>query len=537
MRATVFARRLVQVSVLRPEASEQHSVQPTAPNGAPESLDFAVVGLGIAGLYAALRLVEEAGVDPSRIGLFEASGRVGGRLRTFAFDAAPSLGIDVGAMLLWPDSHRRLAKLLEQTGLQTRPFPVRSKESPIKMRGRRLRFREVKARAPHRLFPFSVSRKTQALGVNRLLREFVAAIHPDVRTLTEAGWDDLYRYGMFKGRPLREWGTYEALKEALPPEHLAYLEARVGFAMYTRSPSLLNGLEAITDLVTQSGPCRTIVGGFEKLAFAVEARLRHHGLYPRLGMRLDCLNGPDQPEGMFELTLRTADDRGEIVRARNVILALPRRAIEAIAEFPLRSRFARLLETVEPWPFGKAMLLYERPWWLGAGIQSGHALSDGPLRQVWYFGTEAGRTEGEGADGYGVTMPFFDGDALGHWQQLASGGEDLGQGLNLFGPEHPLSAALHAEVVRLHAGLGAAIPPPLQVALQDWSVAPFGGATHVWTRGVDRRTGAEAMLRPVRDANLFICGEAWSRLQGWVEGALASTDALLEAHFGLAPKV
>jgi lysine 2-monooxygenase len=38
---------------------------------------------------------------------------------------------------------------------------------------------------------------------------------------------------------------------------------------------------------------------------------------------------------------------------------------------------------------------------------------------------------------------------------------------------------------------------------------------------------------PLPDANLYICGEAWSTNQGWVEGALNTAEHVLEDHFGL----
>jgi hypothetical protein len=34
---------------------------------------------------------------------------------------------------------------------------------------------------------------------------------------------------------------------------------------------------------------------------------------------------------------------------------------------------------------------------------------------------------------------------------------------------------------------------------------------------------------------VYICGEAYSHQQGWVEGALATTESMLQKHLGLAP--
>ena len=38
---------------------------------------------------------------------------------------------------------------------------------------------------------------------------------------------------------------------------------------------------------------------------------------------------------------------------------------------------------------------------------------------------------------------------------------------------------------------------------------------------------------PISGTNLYSCGEAWSTHQGWVEGALETSDNILERDFGL----
>ena len=40
--------------------------------------------------------------------------------------------------------------------------------------------------------------------------------------------------------------------------------------------------------------------------------------------------------------------------------------------------------------------------------------------------------------------------------------------------------------------------------------------------------GAEKLVRPFLDSNLFICGEAFSSEQGWIEGAFKSAERVLE---------
>lgn len=77
----------------------------------------AVVGAGIAGMVAAYELMH-LGLQPV---LFEA-GRIGGRLRSERFNAAPSVIAELGGMR-FPVSGRSLYHYIDLIGLETRPFP------------------------------------------------------------------------------------------------------------------------------------------------------------------------------------------------------------------------------------------------------------------------------------------------------------------------------------------------------------------------------------------------------------------------------
>ena len=41
--------------------------------------------------------------------------------------------------------------------------------------------------------------------------------------------------------------------------------------------------------------------------------------------------------------------------------------------------------------------------------------------------------------------------------------------------------------------------------------------------------------KPDKSEDVFICGEAYSINQGWVEGALQTADLVLQEHFGMKP--
>ncbi len=68
--------------------------------------------------------------------------------------------------------------------------------------------------------------------------------------------------------------------------------------------------------------------------------------------------------------------------------------------------------------------------------------------------------------------------------------------------------------------------------MSDWSRDPFGGAYHTWRVG-ERSWEVMPRIRKPLPGPLFICGEAWSLDQGWINGALQTAERVLRDHFGL----
>ena len=56
-----------------------------------------------------------------------------------------------------------------------------------------------------------------------------------------------------------------------------------------------------------------------------------------------------------------------------------------------------------------------------------------------------------------------------------------------------------------------------------------------WNIGVKSWEREKESQQPVQGINVFICGEAYSREQGWVEGSLDTADQVLTEYFRLRP--
>ena len=84
------------------------------------------------------------------------------------------------------------------------------------------------------------------------------------------------------------------------------------------------------------------------------------------------------------------------------------------------------------------------------------------------------------------------------------------------------------------------VPAPILTSARIWQGSvnfdvpaeqQFGYGVHQWAVGADDRQVMKDLVEPL--PNLFTCGEAFSDYQGWVEGALRSTDLVLKQGFNL----
>jgi hypothetical protein len=76
---------------------------------------------------------------------------------------------------------------------------------------------------------------------------------------------------------------------------------------------------------------------------------------------------------------------GEPVRAKQVVLAMPRRSLELLAPHSPILRepaVSQLIRNVAGRPLFKVFTTYLEPWWLLANVKEGRTITDLPVRQT-----------------------------------------------------------------------------------------------------------------------------------------------------------
>lgn len=237
---------------------------------------------------------------------------------------------------------------------------------------------------------------------------------------------------------------------------------------------------------------------------------------------------------------------------------MPRRSLDLLAPAsPMLQEIKELIASVTPRPLFKLFTTYTSPWWLAAGytasdgtfvpVEAGRTVTDMPVRQTYYWP----RDDGNPATGGPAMLmaSYDDGTNIGFWDGLrprrreawVAGrevaeidnpflGDDCSKHPHLDWCRYRAPEPMVREVARQLAVIhGLTYTPEVRnAAFRDWGDDPFGGGWNSWNIGVKSWEVKKQIVKPFDKRALYICGEAYSDAQGWVEGALQTADMMLE---------
>lgn len=174
-------------------------------------------------------------------------------------------------------------------------------------------------------------------------------------------------------------------------------------------------------------------------------------------------------------------------------------------------------------------------------MSKGRSLTDLPIRQAYYWGVEGKQEGADPANTNAVMLASYDDEQnTQFWAGFRSKGADKMYPNEGDIPEkrwcqhqapHGMIEEAHRQLMELHDARYA--PAPYAAAYRDWAEDPFGGAVHLWKIHQKSWEVSLAILQPEPSLEVYICGEAYSLNQTWVEGALETAEAVLQDKLGL----
>ena len=486
-------------------------------------LDVAVIGGGVGGCYCAYRL---AGSDGRQVTLFEASGRIGGRLWSVPLRGG---GVaEIGGMF-FRENHRSVRNLVDHLGLAAEP--VNFARAGQFVRGRKFRDTEFRSDA----LPFALADDERASGPAALLAYALEKLAPGATSqwpinraapCSAQATFAFLRGVRHRGRPLHEFSLWNVLADVISTEAYALLVATLGSASLIR---VVNAFDGVWSLVHELGDGQgfRLVEGYQSLPLELTRRAEGAGAVVHLHHQLSAIARCGEN---FSLAFAANGSNKIELQTRRVILALPQRALQQVAFDPDLFSVDGVFEpmrdrAVRPMRSCKMFLVYDRAWRAAEASGSIAArYTDMPMQQGYYFG----RGAGEQGD---VVMAYADDVSSTFWSSLAdddarfpSAAREAAD-VDVLRASEALVQSLQAQFSALH---GREIAPPSGALYFDWSSDPYGGAWHAWAPHFRSWDIRPKMRQPNPSLDLFICGEAYSQRNGWVEGAINSAERTLE---------
>jgi Flavin containing amine oxidoreductase len=565
-----------------------HVSASTSSSTSPD-IDVAIVGGGVSGIYSGWRLLTAgqgaSGNTPRKVVVFEGSDRIGGRL----LSARPPGFTDrttceIGGMRYV--SSQTLVKNLVENVLNLPRYEqvVYNPDTIVYLRGERFRFSQVQDPQilPYRL-DWAEAQFVEQNDPAGLIPWAIGKILPGVNQFTGDALAKYLREAKIDGTPLYEHGFWNLLARTLSPEAYSIARTMIG---YDCLGSNANAVDLISEIYDFSPDVKYYLlnDGYEAVPWTLQQRFQAAGGRVESGTWVAGFTQTTFADGSTGVLLHFRDGRPSLT-ARAIVLAMPRRSIELLdREGPVldpaqAKHVPHLLNSVRPIPLYKLFLAYEYPWWNAVATSptaplQGRSLADTPARQVYYWPVDP-YAKTPPTTGAALLMAYNDADNVDFWEGLS--GVPCEEGLRASSPAashhfrkirprvrmfesrahaaaangnghgsldrwrknwndhrapHQMVMEMHRQIAQMHDVQDA--PAPIDAAYMDWSIDPFGGGVHFWNRGYKSWEVLEQMTKPVADFPCYVCGEAYSTNQTWVEGALQTAEIVLQKHFGLA---
>jgi monoamine oxidase len=520
-------------------------------------LDVAIIGSGVSGLYTGWRLLtgrikphgpagSGANAKP-RVNVFELSDRIGGRLESIFFDGMPDVAAEFGGMR-YTDQHVLVSSLVSKLGLTPRDFPMGDKNNLWLLRGERLKAEDF---SDPKKVPYDLRRSEKGKTTDQLISYVLQQVlEENGITKLPSGrqeWDELKKVLKHRGERIFKFGWWNVILDYLSSEAYQLITDGGGYYTSTMNWGAGEAMEFLSlDFIPQP-TYLTLEEGYDGIPIKLARAFAAAGgeIWTSNGLvTFDHSDKRGKPP--LKLTIQNqAAGKQWNVYAHNIVLALPQRSLELLhlsetffdLDREANPELNSLVYSVSPQPAFKLFMGYEYPWWQAKPLEltSGRSITDLPIRQIYYFGTE------EGSKRSLLMTSYDDGQAVQVWEGLGWTEEEEktaprypaegegGKGDVFCAPPRMIAFAQN----QLRLVHGVPIPEPYVAAYRDWNDDPYGGGWHLWNTQVKVWDVMRRIRKPLKNENVFICGEAYSGLQGWVEGALTMTELMLQKHLNM----
>ncbi|WP_445710564.1 flavin monoamine oxidase family protein [Flavobacterium sp.] len=555
-------------------------------------IEVAIVGAGTSGLYTAFRLTQGNKYEAKDLQIFDMNSRIGGRLESVKIPGMDFWG-ELGGMR-YLTSQEIVTTLIEgyplsESDLEKRtavldypmtpiPFPM-GDPADLLMYLRKERFKQdawevAQQKGQKFQTRFYLNQDDCGFSGDQLFNKIIYDVlmsdpwfvqkygdkvfkYTTYRyefQLTSRDWDDIkpnleYRFvgSPYNNRKVNDIGFWNLIKDQVSQEGYVFLANAGGYYSNTIN---WNSAEAFPYMVgdfSSSPTYKTIEEGYDSIAYALANQyLMNEGACiwsenKLLTFNREHVNSATHKYELVFLNLQSNEEWK--VYANTLILGMPRQSLELLDQnnfffdTNIREELNENIRSVIKEPAFKILMGFEYPWWKKAlDIDSGHSITDLPMRQCYYFGTDENNDHSMLLGSYGdmETETFWkalsDDKVLFEVRPTKSASLLELEELNDVQATQMMVNELMNQLRELH-GPDVVIPDPYVTWFKDWTDAPFGAGYHAWKAGFSVKHVMPYMRKPLEEEAIHIIGEAYSDQQGWVEGAFCEAEKMLQEYF------
>mmetsp|Transcript_41815 Transcript_41815/g.47516 ORF Transcript_41815/g.47516 Transcript_41815/m.47516 type:complete len:501 (-) Transcript_41815:46-1548(-) len=470
-------------------------------------VDVLIIGGGFTGCWFARKIRDEH--PELSVRLVEASNRIGGRLKSDDNDQDGDTTVkdELGGMRIFPSKMPKIMALVNEFNLKLEKLSLKDTENFCQFRGK-----STQKKNSHDIMPTNgkwAGKKPTEMA-NFAKRAYMDSIY------WEKCGNKAYNCPELRNLSIREF--FKKYADASDDE-IAFWFSYMGYDLYhddVQCSIWIADGELYGSEITHH---HFVHEGYGKVVENLYAR---SGVAAEFGTKVMSL----EKKGKYKVLAKTQNRAGQIneIMAKKVILGMTAKQlgeIEGLERFFPAERMAAI-KGCKAIPLFKCFLEFRpnketgQPWYFDKGLKSGKSTSDGNARQMHYY------------DGDDILVYVSDGDKASNKHASYWGDALAKSGYEHSDERTAVLQEMWDEVKQLHLDQGVAtedeMPDPI------WSECVFAywpGGSHKWKKGVDVRKAIDCITGGGGGddgSNVFIGGDAFSDMQGWVEGALDTNE-------------